>query len=152
MSVNKVILIGRLGKDPETRYMPNGEAVTNATLATSENWKHKTGEKQERTEWHNLVFYRRLAEIAGEYLKKGSQVYIEGRIQNRKYQDKEGKDRYISEIIVNEMKMLGSKSSGGGSFEVMDEQQSSAPARSAPAAKPAAPAAKGNLDNFDDDI
>jgi single-strand DNA-binding protein len=152
MSVNKAILVGRLGKDPETRYMTNGEAVTNATLATSENYKDKSGEKQERTEWHNLVFYRRLAEIAGEYLKKGSQVYIEGRIQNRKYQDKEGKDRYISEIIVNEMKMLGSKSSGGGSFEVMDEQQSSAPARSAPAAKPAAPAAKGNFDNFDDDI
>ena len=152
MSVNKAILVGRLGKDPETRYMTNGEAVTNATLATSENSKDKSGEKQERTEWHNLVFYRRLAEIAGEYLKKGSQVYIEGRIQNRKYQDKEGKDRYISEIIVNEMKMLGSKSSGGGSFEVMDEQQSSAPARSAPAAKPAAPAAKGNFDNFDDDI
>ena len=152
MSVNKAILVGRLGKDPETRYMTNGEAVTNATLATSENYKDKSGEKQERTEWHNLVFYRRLAEIAGEYLKKGSQVYIEGRIQNRKYQDKEGKDRYISEIIVNEMKMLGSKSSGGGSFEVMDEQQSSSPARSAPAAKPAAPAAKGNFDNFDDDI
>lgn len=152
MSVNKAILVGRLGKDPETRYMTNGEAVTNATLATSENYKDKSGEKQERTEWHNLVFYRRLAEIAGEYLKKGSQVYIEGRIQNRKYQDKEGKDRYISEIIVNEMKMLGSKSTGGGSFEVEDER--SAPAqRSAPAAKPAAaPAAKGNFDNFDDDI
>lgn len=153
MSVNKAILVGRLGKDPETRYMTNGEAVTNVSLATSENYKDKSGEKQERTEWHNLVFYRRLAEIAGEYLKKGSLIYVEGRIQNRKYQDKEGKDRYISEIIVNEMKMLGSKSSGGGSFEVMDEQQSSAPARSAPAAKPAAaPAAKGNFDNFDDDI
>ena len=152
MSVNKVILIGRLGKDPETRYMTNGEAVTNVSLATSENYKDKNGEKQERTEWHNLVFYRRLAEIAGEYLKKGSQVYVEGRIQTRKWQDKEGKDRYTTEIIVNEMKMLGSKSSGGGSFEVMDEQQSSAPARSAPAAKPAVPAAKGNFDNFDDDI
>ncbi|MBI4809763.1 MAG: single-stranded DNA-binding protein [Nitrosomonadales bacterium] len=153
MSVNKAILVGRLGKDPETRYMTNGEAVTNVSLATSENYKDKSGEKQERTEWHNLVFYRRLAEIAGEYLKKGSLIYVEGRIQNRKYQDKEGKDRYISEIVVNEMKMLGSKSTGGGSFEVMDEQQSSAPARSAPAAKPAAaPAAKGNFDNFDDDI
>jgi len=158
MSVNKVILVGRLGKDPETRYMTNGEAVSNVSLATSENYKDKSGEKQERTEWHNLVFYRRLAEIAGEYLKKGSMIYVEGRIQSRKWQDKEGKDRYTTEIIVNEMTMLGSKSSGGGSFEVMDSQSSapsssSAPARSAPAAKPAAaPAAKGNFDNFDDDI
>jgi single-strand DNA-binding protein len=152
MSVNKVILVGRLGKDPETRYMTNGEAVTNVSLATSENYKDKSGEKQERTEWHNLVFYRRLAEIAGEYLKKGSMVYVEGRIQTRKWQDKEGKDRYTTEIIVNEMKMLGSKSSGGGSFEVEDERSAPAP-RSAPAAKPAtAPAAKGNFDNFDDDI
>lgn len=151
MSVNKAILVGRLGKDPETRYMTNGEAVTNVSLATSENYKDKNGEKQERTEWHNLVFYRRLAEIAGEYLKKGSQIYVEGRIQTRKWQDKEGKDRYTTEIIVNEMKMLGGKPSGGGSFEVVDEQ-SSAPARSAPAAKPAAPAGKGNFDNFDDDI
>ncbi len=151
MSVNKVILVGRLGKDPETRYMTNGEAVTNATLATSENWKDKNGEKQERTEWHNLVFYRRLAEIAGEYLRKGSQVYIEGKIQTRKWQDKEtGKDRYTTEIIVNEMQMLGSKA-GGGSFEVVENQ--SAPARSAPAARPAAaPAGKSNFDNFDDDI
>jgi single-strand DNA-binding protein len=151
MSVNKAILIGRLGKDPETRYMTNGEAVTNVSLATSENYKDKSGEKQERTEWHNLVFYRRLAEIAGEYLKKGSMIYVEGRIQTRKWQDKEGKDRYTTEIVVNEMTMLGSKSAGGGSFEVV-ESQSSAPARSAPAAKPAAPAAKGNFDNFDDDI
>jgi single-strand DNA-binding protein len=136
--------------------MTNGEAVTNVSLATSENYKDKSGEKQERTEWHNLVMYRRLAEIAGEYLKKGSMIYVEGRIQNRKYQDKEGKDRYISEIVVNEMKMLGSKpGAGGGSFEVEDDRGSSAPApRSAPAAaKPAAaPASKGNFDNFDDDI
>lgn len=154
MSVNKAILIGRLGKDPETRYMTNGEAVTNVSLATSENYKDKSGEKQERTEWHNLVFYRRLAEIAGEYLKKGSMIYVEGRIQTRKWQDKEGKDRYTTEIVVNEMTMLGSKSAGGGSFEVVENQgqSSSAPARSAPAAKPAAPAAKGNFDNFDDDI
>jgi single-strand DNA-binding protein len=108
MSVNKAILVGRLGKDPETRYMTSGEAVTNATLATSENWKDKNGEKQEKTEWHNLVFYRRLAEIAGEYLKKGSQVYIEGKIQTRKWQDKEGNNRYTTEIVVNEMQMLGS--------------------------------------------
>lgn len=155
MSVNKAILIGRLGKDPETRYMTNGEAVTNVSLATSENYKDKSGEKQERTEWHNLVFYRRLAEIAGEYLKKGSMVYVEGRIQTRKWQDKEsGKDRYTTEIIVNEMTMLGSKSSGGGSFEVVENQgqPASAPVRSAPAAKPAAPAAKSSFDNFDDDI
>ncbi len=131
--------------------MTSGEAVTNVTLATSETYKDKNGEKQERTEWHNLVFYRRLAEIAGEYLKKGSQIYVEGRIQTRKWQDKEGKDRYTTEIVVNEMQMLGGKSSGGGSFEVMDSA-SSAPARSAPAAKPAAPAGKGNFDNFDDDI
>ena len=151
MSVNKVILVGRLGKDPETRYMTSGEAVTNVTLATSENWKDKSGEKQERTEWHNLVFYRRLAEVAGEYLKKGSQIYVEGKIQTRKWQDKEtGKDRYTTEIIVNEMQMLGSKA-GGGSFEVVENQ--SAPSRSAPAARPAAaPASKGNFDNFDDDI
>jgi len=110
MSVNKVILVGRLGKDPETRYMTSGEAVTNATLATSETWKDKAGEKQEKTEWHSLVFYRRLAEVAGEYLKKGSQVYIEGKIQTRKWQDKEGVDRYTTEIIVNQMQMLGGKS------------------------------------------
>lgn len=145
MSVNKVILVGRLGKDPETRYMTSGEAVTNATLATSENWKDKSGEKQERTEWHNLVFYRRLAEIAGEYLKKGSQVYIEGKLQTRKWQDKEGKDRYTTEIIVNEMQMLGSKAGGGG-FEVMDRAPASAPAASAPAKS------GGGFDNFDDDI
>jgi single-strand DNA-binding protein len=154
MSVNKVILIGRLGKDPETRYMTSGEAVTNVSLATSENYKDKSGEKQERTEWHNLVFYRRLAEIAGEYLKKGSMIYVEGRIQTRKWQDKEGKDRYTTEIIVNEMTMLGGKAGGAGSFEVVENQSSApAPSRSAPAARPAAaPAAKSNFDNFDDDI
>jgi single-strand DNA-binding protein len=150
MSVNKVILIGRLGKDPETRYMPNGEAVTNATLATSENWKDKSGEKQEKTEWHNLVFYRRLAEIAGEYLKKGSQVYIEGKLQTRKW-EKDGVTRYTTEIIVNEMTMLGGKSSGGGSFEVMEKPAAAEQSSAAPAAKRPAPA-KSNFDNFDDDI
>jgi single-strand DNA-binding protein len=152
------MLIGRLGKDPETRYMTSGEAVTNATLATSENWKDKSGEKQEKTEWHNLVFYRRLAEIAGEYLKKGSQVYIEGKLQTRKY-EKDGVTRYTTEIIVNEMTMLGGKSTGG-SFEVVENQSSSkspedrsAPARAAaPASAKAAPAAKSSIDNFDDDI
>ena len=157
MSVNKVILVGRLGKDPETRYMPNGEAVTNCTLATSENWKDKAGEKQEKTEWHNLTFYRRLAEIAGEYLKKGSLIYVEGKLATRKWQDKEGKDRYTTDIIVNEMQMLGSKSGGSGNFEVVDSGASSAPApaSAAPAAKkPAAAPAKsgGGFDNFDDDI
>ena len=150
MSVNKVILVGRLGKDPETRYMTNGEAVTNVTLATSENWKDKSGEKQEKTEWHNLVFYRRLAEVAGEFLKKGSQIYVEGKIQTRKWQDKEGKDRYTTEILVNEMQMLGGKSTGGGSFEVVDKPTASAPAGAAAGGKPAP--AKGGFDNFDDDI
>jgi single-strand DNA-binding protein len=148
MSVNKVILVGRLGKDPETRYMTSGEAVTNCTLATSENWKDKSGEKQERTEWHNLVFYRRLAEIAGEYLKKGSQIYVEGKLQTRKWQDKEGKDRYTTEIVVNEMQMLGSKS-GGSSFEVVESKPAAAPGA---AAAKTAPAAKSSFDNFDDDI
>ena len=158
MSVNKVILIGRLGKDPETRYMPNGEAVTNATLATSENWKDKSGVKQEKTEWHNLVFYRRLAEIAGEYLKKGSMVYVEGKLQTRKWQDKEGRDRYTTEIIVNEMTMLGGKSTGGN-FEVVEDQSYSAPQQSSPQlsaparSAPQAPAPAGrSFDNFDDDI
>ncbi len=151
MSVNKVILIGRLGKDPETRYMPNGEAVTNATLATSENWKDKSGVKQEKTEWHNLVFYRRLAEIAGEYLKKGSMVYVEGKLQTRKWQDKEGRDRYTTEIIADQMQMLGGKSTGGN-YEVVEEQQS-APQRSAPARSAPESASQGrSFDNFDDDI
>jgi single-strand DNA-binding protein len=155
MSVNKVILVGRLGKDPEVRYMTNGEAVTNVTLATSETWKDKAGEKQEKTEWHNLVFYRRLAEVAGEYLKKGSQIYIEGKLQTRKYQTKEGQERYTTEIIVNEMNMLGGKPGGtGGSTGGENQTSSAAPALSAPASKPAAaaPAGKGNFDNFDDDI
>jgi len=109
MSVNKVILLGHLGKDPEVRYMPNGEAVANFSIATSEHWKDKSGEKQEKTEWHNCVAYRKLAEIIGEYVKKGSQIYVEGKLQTRKWQDKEGKDRYTTEIIVSIMKMLGGK-------------------------------------------
>jgi len=140
MSVNKVILIGHLGKDPEVRYMTNGEAVANVSLATSESWKDKEGQKQEKTEWHHLVFYRRLAEIAGEYLKKGSQIYVEGRIQTRKWQDKEtGTDRYTTEIIVNEMKMLGGKGSD------------SAPAKTANPAGNSQPS-KPNPDDFKDDI
>ncbi len=111
--VNKVILVGNLGKDPETRYMPSGSAVTNLTLATSESWKDKqTGEQQDRTEWHKIAMFGRLAEIAAEYLRKGSQIYIEGKLRTRKWQDKEGKDRYTTEIVADEMQMLGSK--GGG--------------------------------------
>lgn len=113
MSVNKVFLVGRLGKDPEVKKMTCGELVTNVTMATSENYKDKSGQKQEKTEWHNLVFYRRLAEIAGQYLTKGSMIYVEGKIQTRKWQTKEGQDRYTTEIIVNEMTMLGGKPSGG---------------------------------------
>ena len=111
--VNKVILIGNLGKDPETRYMPSGSAVTNLTLATSESWKDKqTGENQERTEWHKVAMFGKLAEIAAEYLRKGSQVYIEGRLRTRKWQDKEGKDRWTTEIVADEMNMLGGKPGG----------------------------------------
>jgi single-strand DNA-binding protein len=124
--VNKVILIGNLGKDPETRYLPSGGAVANVTLATSESWKDKTsGEAKERTEWHNIVFYSKLAEIVGQYLKKGSQVYVEGSIRTRKWQDKEGHDRYTTEIIANEMQMLGGRP-GGGSSAPMDAPTSSA--------------------------
>jgi len=113
-SVNKVILIGHLGKDPETRYMPNGEAVTNLTLATSETWKDKnSGEKKEQTEWHRVTLYRKLAEVAGQYLKKGSLVYFEGKLQTRKWTDKEGIDRYTTEVIADTLQMLGSKQSGG---------------------------------------
>ncbi len=113
--VNKVILVGNLGKDPEVRYMPNGGAVANVTVATSEQWKDKqTGEQKERTEWHNVVFYQRLAEIVGEYLKKGSQIYVEGSLRTRKWQDKNGNDRYTTEIIASEMQMLGGRGGGGG--------------------------------------
>lgn len=112
MSVNKAILVGRIGKDPETRYTPNGDPVTNCSLATSETWKDKSGEKVEKTEWHSIIFYKKLAEIAGEYLKKGSMIYVEGKLSTRKWQDKDGNDRYTTEIIVGEMKMLSGKSEG----------------------------------------
>lgn len=122
--VNKVILIGNLGRDPEVRYMPSGGAVANVTLATSESWKDRqTGETQERTEWHNVVFFNRLAEIAGEYLRKGSKIYVEGSLRTRKWQGKDGQDRYTTEIVANEMQMLDSRGGGSGSG-------SSAPARS----------------------
>jgi len=112
-SVNKVLLVGNLGKDPELRFMPNGEAVANITLATSEVWKDKSGVKQEKTEWHRVTFYRRLAEIVGEHLKKGSSIYLEGRLETRKWTDKEGIERYTTEIIANEMKMLGKATEAG---------------------------------------
>ena len=119
-SVNKAIIVGHLGKDPETRYMPNGDAVCNITVATSESWKDKaSGEKREITEWHRVVFYRKLAEIAGQYLKKGSAVYIEGRIRTRKWQDKEGQERYTTEIEASEMQMLGGRSGSAPSDDSM---------------------------------
>ncbi len=125
--VNKVILIGNLGQDPEVRYMPNGNAVANATLATSESWKDKnTGEKQEKTEWHRVVFFRRLAEIVGEYLKKGSKVYIEGKLQTRKWQDKDGRDQYTTEIVADQLHMQDSR--GGATAAHNRPAQQSAPA------------------------
>jgi len=137
--VNKVILVGNLGADPEVKYMPNGNAVANVTVATSESWKDKqSGEQKDKTEWHRVVFFRRLAEIAGEYLKKGSQIYIEGKLQTRKWQDKNGNDRYTTEIIANEMQMLGGR--GGGSAEF------------GAASSAAAPAPAAAVDEFDDDI
>lgn len=111
-SINKVMIIGNLGKDPEMKYMPSGDAIANLTLATTENWKDKAGEKQEKTEWHRVSMFGRVAEVAGEYLKKGSSVYIEGKLQTRKWQDKEGNDRYTTEIVAHEMKMLGGKPDG----------------------------------------
>jgi single-strand DNA-binding protein len=151
-SVNKVILIGNLGKDPETRYMPNGDAVTNITLATTETWKDKNGEKQEKTEWHRVTFYRKLAEIAGEYLKKGRPVYVEGRLETRKWTDKAGAERYTTEIIASDMKMLGSKP-GSGSYDAGEreerEEGGSAPSKSG--SKPA-PRSSSGFDDMDDDI
>jgi len=139
--INKVILVGHLGKDPETRYMPSGGAVTNIRVATSESWKDKTsGDQQERTEWHNVAMFGRLAEIAAEYLRKGSQVYIEGSLRTRKWQDKEGRDRWTTEIIANEMQMLGGRPDAG------------APARAAAPAAAAAAGGAGPMPDFDDDI
>jgi single-strand DNA-binding protein len=144
--INKVILIGNLGKDPETRYMPSGGAVTNVTLATSESWKDKnTGEQQERTEWHRVVFFNRLGEIAGEYLKKGSKVYVEGSLRTRKWQGQDGRDNYTTEIVASEMQMLDSR---GGSTSYDAPQSQGAP-RSQP--KPA-PASMPDSNDFDDDI
>jgi single-strand DNA-binding protein len=164
-SVNKVILIGNLGRDPEVRYMPNGEAVCNFSIATTDSWKDKSGAKQERTEWHNIVMYRKLAEIAGEYLKKGRPVYVEGRLQTRKWQTKEGQDRYTTEIIADQMQMLGGRDGGsnasydGGMDQGgMDSDYNQAPpsqsqSRSAPAqSAPKTATAGSGFDDFEDDI
>jgi single-strand DNA-binding protein len=158
-SVNKVILMGNLGKDPEVRFMPNGDAVCNFSIATTDNWKDKNGEKHERTEWHNIVMYRKLAEIAGEYLKKGRPVFIEGRLQTRKWQTKEGQDRYTTEIIAESMQMLGGRDNGGGSSGSTSNAQNQsqlqghdefnqAPQRTSGAQQ----AATTNFDDIEDDI
>jgi single-strand DNA-binding protein len=135
--VNKVILVGNLGQDPEVRYMPNGNAVANISVATSETWKDKnTGDNQEKTEWHRVVMFRRLGEIAGEYLKKGSKVYIEGKLQTRKWQDQNGQDRYTTEIIADQMQMLDTRAGGSASMEsnpLEQSSQSSGAAATAPA-------------------
>jgi single-strand DNA-binding protein len=168
-SVNKVILIGNLGRDPEVRYTPSGSAVCNVTLATTRSWKSKeSGEKVEETEWHRIVFYDRLAEIAGEYLKKGRSIYVEGRLKTRKWTDKDGAEKYTTEVIAQEMNMLGSREGmgggGGGAEEEgggYSEQRSAPPQRSAPASRPAAQAAARpaapqksatSFDTMDDDI
>lgn len=168
MSLNKVILIGNLGRDPEVRYMPNGDPVCNFSIATSESWNDRqSGQRVERTEWHNIVMYRKLAEIAGQYLRKGSQVYIEGRIQSRKYTGKDGVERTAYDIVANDMQMLGSRSSGSTSYEVAPNfPEDAQPARSQPQAapavreKPAAPAYREpapaqpvqSVSDLDDDI
>jgi single-strand DNA-binding protein len=150
--VNKVILVGNLGKDPEVRYAPSGQAIANCTIATSESWKDKTsGEKQERTEWHRIVFFGRLAEIAGEYLKKGSQIYVEGRLQTRKWQDKEGHDRYTTEVVANEMQMLGSRSGSGMPSEPPHESAAGGSFEPTPA-RAGSGGGKSAAPDFDDDI
>jgi len=161
-SVNKVIIVGNLGRDPETRYMPSGDAMTSITVATTDTWKDKvTGEKKEQTEWHRITFFGKLAEIAGQYLKKGSQVYVEGSLRTRKYMDKDGVEKYATDIRADSMQMLGSRQSGGmGGGMGGDDgygapppamasrpQQQSAPARQAPAQRPAP-----NFSDMDDDI
>lgn len=153
-SVNKVILVGNLGADPETRYMPNGDAVANIRLATTESWKDKaSGEKREITEWHRVVFYRKLAEIVGQYLKKGSSVYVEGRIRTRKWQDKEGQERYTTEIEATEMQMLGGRQSAASSSGGEAEYGGSMPSSSSGGGSRPAPAKKApSFDTMDDDI
>ncbi|HKQ25006.1 MAG TPA: single-stranded DNA-binding protein [Burkholderiales bacterium] len=150
-SVNKVILIGNLGRDPEVRYMPSGDAVANISIATTETWKDKNGEKQEKTEWHRVAMFGKTAEIAGEYLKKGSQVYIEGRLETRKWTDKEGQERYTTEIRADRMQMLGSRS--GGSERMAPPEDEAPRAAAAPAKKSGGGASKGSsLEDLEDDI
>jgi single-strand DNA-binding protein len=163
-SVNKVILIGNLGRDPEVRYAPSGSAICNVAIATSRNWKDKTsGERQEETEWHRVVFYDRLAEIAGEYLKKGRPVYVEGRLKTRKWTDKDGVEKYTTEVIADQMQLLGSRegTGGGAGEEGYGEPRAEASRRSAPPQRPAAapaaaprpaPKASTGFDDMDDDI
>jgi single-strand DNA-binding protein len=154
--INKVILIGHLGADPETRAMPSGMTVANLRLATTESWKDKqSGEQQERTEWHNIALFGRLGEIAAEYLRKGSQVYIEGRLRTRKWQDKEGRDRYTTEIVGNEMQMLGGRGGGAAAGSGGGGGYSEAPARAEVADNVGAASAAGagaSREEFDDDI
>ena len=158
-SVNKVIIVGNLGRDPEVRYAPSGAAICNVTIATSRQWKDKnSGERQEETEWHRVVFYDRLAEIAGEYLKKGRSVYVEGRLKTRKWTDKDGVEKYTTEIIAQEMQLLGGREGGGmgggddmGGGGERAPAPRSAPAPRAPASKPAAKSSTG-FDDMDDDI
>jgi single-strand DNA-binding protein len=155
-SVNKVILIGNLGRDPEVRYAPSGSAICNVTLATSRQWKDKTsGERQEETEWHRVVFYDRLAEIAGEYLKKGRPVYVEGRLKTRKWTDKDGVEKYTTEIVADQMQLLGGREGGGGGDDMSGGEsrpaRSTPPARNAPAPKPA-PKSSTGFDDMEDDI
>jgi len=154
-SVNKVILIGNLGRDPETRYTADGAAITNITIATSDRWKDKaSGEMKESTEWHKVAFFGRLAEIAGEYLKKGRPVYVEGRLRTRKWQDKEGQDRYTTEIVAENMQMLGSREGmGGGGAEFDGAGDEPRAAARAPASKPASAAKPASsMADMDDDI
>lgn len=154
-SVNKAILVGNLGRDPETRYMPDGAAITNVSLATTFGWTDKqSGEKKEETEWHRIVFRGRLAEIAGEYLKKGSQVYVEGRIRTRKWQDKDGHDRYTTEVVADTMQMLGSRAGAGEAREARGEGQGEPKGepKGEPQAKPAAKKPAGKFDDMEDDI
>jgi len=146
-SINKVILVGNLGRDPEVRYTQNGNAVANINLATNEVWKDKSGQRQERTEWHRVVFWGRLAEIAAEYLRKGSQIYVEGRIQTRKWQGKDGQDRWTTEIVGNEMQMLGSR--GGGQSPPPDYDGGQSEGTAAESSSPKKAAAG---EDFDDDI
>ncbi len=151
-SVNKVILVGNLGRDPETRYLPSGDAVANISIATSEKWKDKSGETQEHTEWHRVAFFGKLAEIAGEYLKKGSSVYVEGRIRTRKWQDKEGQDKYSTEIVADRMQMLGGR--GGGSGSGGSEPMTREPAAAGAGGGKPQQGKKGGgaFDQMDDDI